>query len=333
MTYLVTRHYNLIPKMKCLIPVCAALLLVGCSSKSRNAETSEAAPQTLTPTVTFDADSAYAYVEKQVSFGPRVNNTEPHRRTAAWLEAELRRHGAQVTTQPMKLQAVDGVTLDAVNIIGSYNPQATDRLLLVAHCDTRPWADEDPDEANHKRALDGANDGGSGVGVLLEIARQMGKKAPSRGVDILLVDAEDRGASNDDDSWALGAQYFVNNPFKPGYSPSEVILLDMVGGRGAKFRYEQFSASEAPDLMQRIWTLAEQSGYGDVFLQEPGGAINDDHIHFLGAGIPAIDIIEFDPQAGFNPTWHTMADRMDAIDKASLKAAGQVVTNYIYPPK
>lgn len=314
-----------------------ALALSACSAGGKNSDAAnraEASAAVAPPAVkvTFDADSAYSYVEKQVKFGPRVNNTEAHRKTSQWLASELRRHGAEVSLQEMQLTDFEDTALDAVNIIGSYNPSATERLLLVAHWDSRPWADNDPDEANHEKPVDGANDGASGVGVLLELARQMGLKNPGRGVDILFVDAEDRGNHEDDDSWALGAQYFVDNPFKKGYVPSEVILLDMVGGRGARFHREYFSSQYASELLQRVWALGQASGFSAFFVDEPGGGVNDDHVRFLAAGIPAIDIIEFNPntESHFNETWHTVRDNMDNIDRATLKAVGQTVANYIY---
>lgn len=314
-----------------ILPVMA--LLLACGAKTDTAATADtSAPATTKSVPVFDADSAFSYVKRQVDFGPRVNNTEAHRQTAAWLENELRRHGASVSLQPMKLKAFDGVVLDAVNIIGQYNPEAADRTLLLAHWDTRPWADSDDDESNHTTPVDGANDGASGVGVLLEVARQMAAANPGRGVDILFVDAEDRGSHDDEDSWALGAQYFVSHPFRYGYRPSRAILLDMVGGRGARFYYEIFSIQGAPDLLQQIWSIASDAGYGNIFVQAPGGGVTDDHVQFLKAGIPAIDIIEFNPasERGFNDTWHTVHDTIENIDPATLKAVGQTLLNYLY---
>lgn len=322
--------------MNTLTAALASLALLSCGSShnqgSADSDTAAAGAETIEAKVQFDADSAYSYVDKQVKFGPRVNNTDAHRRTAAWLEQELRRHGAEVSLQKATLRSWDGVDLESVNIIGQFNPQAEDRTLLLAHWDTRPWADNDPDEANHKTPVDGANDGASGVGVLLEIARQLGANPQGRGIDILFVDAEDRGNHEDEDSWALGAKYFVEHPFKPGYSPMQAILLDMVGGKGAQFYFEGFSMQQAPDLLRDIWTVGQNSGYADYFISSPGGAVTDDHVQFLNAGIPAIDIIQFDPASenGFADTWHTVRDNMESIDPASLKAVGQTILNYIY---
>lgn len=311
-----------------------ALAAGACSSAKKPSDTDSTveAESRSVETVSFDADSAFAYVKAQTEFGPRVNNTEAHRKCGEWLCAELERHGAEVTRQEATLRSFDGVDLQAVNIIGQFNPEAENRLLLLAHWDTRPWADNDPDESKHKTAIDGANDGGSGVGVLLEIARQLGHQNPGKGVDILFVDAEDRGASEDEESWALGARYFVEHPFKEGYRPDEAILLDMVGGREAKFAAEYFSLRYAQELLQKVWRTAAESGYDDYFVTKAGGAITDDHIHFLKVGIPTIDIIEYNEASGtgFNPTWHTTHDTIDNIDRATLKAVGQTVVNYIY---
>lgn len=280
----------------------------------------------------FSADSAYSYVRRQTEFGPRVPNTSAHRQCGDWLESELRRHGAAVKVQPMKLTAFDGTVLKARNIMGSYNPEAGGRLLLMAHWDTRPWADNDPDKANHTKAPDGANDGASGVGVLLEIARTLAGNAPQRGVDILFIDAEDWGTHNDDTSWALGAEYFVRNPITPGYRPAEAVLVDMVGGRGSQFFREYQSQANAPRLTDAVWSMAVASGFGNYFINRTGGAVTDDHVKFLQAGIPAIDIIAFDPTSptGFPSTWHTMQDNLDNIDPQVLAAVGQTLLNYIY---
>lgn len=278
----------------------------------------------------FDADSAYAYLERQVELGPRVPNTEAHRKAGDWMAAELKRHGAKVTEQRMDLMAFDGTTIHARNIFGQYNPDADDRTLLLAHYDCRPWADEDPDPDKRKDPVDGANDGASGVAVLLEIARQIGADNPGKGLDILFVDAEDWGTDNNDDSWAMGARYFVNNPIKPGYSPARAIVLDMVGGAGAKFPIEYFSHQAAPDLVSELWSAAAAAGHGNLFQQQPGGAVTDDHVEFIKAGIPAIDIIEYHPSSGFNPHWHTSTDNLSNISKETLKAVGETLLEYIY---
>ena len=277
----------------------------------------------------FSADSAYTYLERQVDFGPRVPGSVPHRKCGEWLESELKRHGAQVTVQDVTLRAFDGTALPSRNILGQFNPDVSDRTLLLAHWDTRPWADEDPDENNRKKPVPGANDGASGVSVLLELARVLGESGTDQGVDILFVDAEDYGTEGDDLSWAMGARHFAQNPPINGYRPSRAILLDMVGGENAVFRREYFSQQEASDLVDAVWAAAARAGYADRFSNEWGGAITDDHLEFLKIGVPAIDVIAFSPETGFPPTWHTLSDNMEHIDRNSLKAVGATLLVFL----
>ncbi|MDE6006629.1 MAG: M28 family peptidase [Muribaculaceae bacterium] len=278
----------------------------------------------------FEADSAYMYVKHQVEFGPRVPNTPAHEMTAEWLASELSRHGAVVTLQRADLQGPDGKVIHSTNIMGSYNADKEDRLLLMAHYDTRPIADKDPNPAKRQLPIDGANDGASGVGVLLEMARLLGAADTGKGIDILFVDAEDSGIEEDDATWALGARYFTENPIKPGYAPSQVILLDMVGGKGALFPAEYFSRRSAPALDDSFRAAAAREGYEQLFPNTLGGAVNDDHLPFLEQGIPAIDIIDYRPGRGFCPTWHTHEDNLSNIDKGSLEAVGKTLVRFIY---
>lgn len=279
---------------------------------------------------TFSADSAFSYLKQQVEFGPRVPNSEAHRKAADWLAAELRRHGAEVTLQQASLKAFDGTQLNAVNIFGSFNPEATDRLLLLAHYDTRPWADKDSDPAKHSTPVDGANDGASGVAVLLETARILGANNPGYGIDILFVDAEDYGDYDNEDSWALGARYFAQNPIKPGYAPQRAILLDMVGGKNAVFPAEYFSRQAAPQLDDAFRASAAAMGHANLFPNVYGSGITDDHVELINAGIPAIDIIDYRHDTGFAPSWHTSDDNISNIDTDVLKAVGETLIHYIY---
>lgn len=279
----------------------------------------------------FNADSAYSYVAKQVSFGPRVPNTEAHRKTGDWLVSELNSHGFKVTEQTARLKAFDGTVLNARNIFGQLNPDNKNRILLLSHYDSRPWADQDPDPANRKKPVDGANDGASGVGVLLEIARQFKLNPTDKGIDILFVDAEDWGTEGDDESWALGTRYFVENPPVKGYSPKFAILLDMVGGEGATFCKEYFSERSAPEIAAAVWETAHKLGYGEMFPNRMGSAITDDHVQLIEGGIPAIDIIEYHPDGdvGFNPRWHTLSDNMEGISKNTLEAVGTTLLQFL----
>ena len=310
------------------------LLFVACGSKQSKPTTQ---PQAAVVVPTFNADSAYRYTATQVEFGPRVPNTAAHVACGEWLAQELERFGAQVTSQHVTLRAYDGTPLKARNIIGSYKPETKKRVLLCAHWDSRPWADADPDPKNHYSPILGANDGASGVGVLLEVARQLQAQPTDIGVDIILFDAEDYGehASSTEEpegmAWCLGSQYWARVPHTDGYMARFGILLDMVGGRDARFHREALSDHFAKHIVDKVWAAAHTSGNGSYFPYAEGGAITDDHLPINQiARIPCIDIIGHYPETGFAPTWHTMDDTMDNIDPAVLRAVGQTVLQVIY---
>ncbi len=325
-----------------IISAAAIMLGSSCSGGSASAET-KAEAGTFTEQGAFSADSAFSYVKAQTAMGPRVPGSEAHSACGDWLASRLQDFGADtvsITGTPVK--AWDGTTLPVRNVFARYNTDATTRILLVAHYDTRPWADHDPDPSKRLTPIDGANDGASGVGVLLEVARNLGMKRPEIGVDILLTDCEDYGARDDaqvadsEATWCLGTQQFVENlPYTAATMPRLGILLDMVGGKDAKFHQEYFSANYAPQPTARVWAMAKKMGLGERFPMSIGGAITDDHIPLLRAGIPTTDIIECaNPSTGsFNPTWHTLSDNIDNIDPATLAAAGRVVLNVIYTEK
>ena len=280
----------------------------------------------------FNMDSAYAFVAAQVAFGPRVPNTPAHTEAAAWLVGKLNEFGAKVEQQKFTATAYTGTELRGNNIIGRYNPEMTDRILLCAHWDTRHIADSDL--AKPGDVVEGADDGASGVGVLLEIARQLGLSTPNIGVDIVLFDAEDygeSGGSGNSESWALGAQHYARNFTGPKHRYG--ILFDMVGGKNARFLKEEVSLYFAPQVVDKVWKQAAAMGYGAYFPMEKRGGVTDDHL-FINkiAGIPTIDIINYreDTYSNFVAHWHTGNDGIDAIDKRSLRAAGQVVTAIVY---
>lgn len=314
-----------------------------CSCSGKSAAAAAADTPAFEERGAFCADSAFAYVKAQTDLGPRVPGSAAHRACSDLLAAELRRFGADtVAIVGSPVVAWDGTTLPVRNIFARFGADRPARILLLAHYDTRPWADHDPDPANRNSPIDGANDGASGVGVILEIARNIGKEAPGIGVDILLTDCEDYGAPegkggpDSEDTWALGARQFAENlPYAAAERPRYGILLDMVGGRSATFPHEYFSEVHASDALARVWGIAGRLGLRDRFPQTAGGAITDDHLHLIRAGIPTVDIIESaNPATGsFNPTWHTLADNIDNIDPATLAAVGRVVLNTIYYEK
>jgi len=297
----------------------------------------------------FSADSAYAFCEAQCNFGPRAMNTPGHEQCREWIVEKFRQYGCKVTEQKADLTGYDGTTLKATNIMAQFRPELTTRILLCAHWDSRPWADNDPDEANWKKPILAANDAASGVAVMLEIARLLYTTADTTnfnaqlGVDFVCFDAEDWGTpqwaedqTNSGDSWALGSLYFAQN-MPEGYEARYGILLDMVGGQGAKFYQEIMSQQYAPAIVKKVWRAARQAGYGSFFPKKDGSGITDDHIPLNQyAQIPTIDIIPFYPdcpQSSFGPTWHTLDDNMQHIDPTTLKAVGQTVVQVLWTEK
>ncbi len=286
----------------------------------------------------FNADSAFSFVEKQTLFGPRVPNTEAHRECGIWLAETLGRFADTLYIQDTRTRAFDGTVLNIRNIIGSFQPEKRNRILLCAHWDSRPFADWDEDPARHYEPIDGANDGASGVGVLLEIARHLSQLPTGPGIDIIFFDAEDYGKHEaavgaDGDTWALGAQHWATNPHRSDYQAHYGILLDMVGAENATFKREGFSMLFAPGVVRKVWDTARRLGYGNYFPDREGTYVTDDHYYVNTIrDIPTINIIHLDDGTphGFFPQWHTTADRMEHIDPASLKAVGQTVLTVIY---
>lgn len=291
----------------------------------------------------FNGDSAYSYVAKQVAFGPRVPNSAAHLKGGDYLIHKLEQFCDTVVVQEFQARAFDGTLLNGKNIIGSFNLKKKKRVFLSAHWDSRPFADHDPDKNNHHTAIDGANDGASGVGILIEMARLMQIQKPEIGVDIIFFDLEDYGTpefapktADSEDTWALGAQYWSLNPHQINYNAQYGILLDMVGAKDAVFRMEYFSMQYAAQIVKKVWKIAAKAGYGNFFLLEDGGAVLDDHIYVnRNMNIPTIDIIQHDLKtaSGFYENWHTVKDNLDYIDKQTLKSVGQVLTEVIYREK
>lgn len=293
----------------------------------------------------FNADSAFAFVKAQTDFGPRVPNTQAHEQCAEWLVNKLSEYADTVMVQEFRARLFNNKGIDGKNIIASFNPKAKKRILLCSHWDSRPFADHDPNEDNWNHPIDGANDGASGVGVLLENARCF-KQYPlieRLGVDIILFDLEDYGPRQDqsemyyDDRrnhWALGSQHWASQPHLPGYQANYGILLDMVGNTDPNFMKEYYSQGYAAWLSNKVWRIAQDLGYRSHFVNELGDPISDDHLPLNEiAGIPTIDIIDLRPESlnhSFPDTWHTLDDNINHIDKNTLKMVGTVLNNVIY---
>ena len=316
------------------------LLLVSCGNLRRQASDNPVA-QPVGPA--FCADSAYVFCQQQCDFGPRTMNSKAHDNCEQWIIGKFRQYGMSVITQKAQLKGYDGTMLSSTNIIASYKPDLTSRILLCAHWDSRPWADNDPDEAKWHLPVMAANDGASGVAVMLETARLISllpSDSLNLGVDFICFDAEDYGfpqwAEGDDpgDTWALGAQYWSANLHKDGYTARFGILLDMVGGQGAQFYQEQMSKYYAGSIVDKVWRSASVVGYGSFFPMKDGVGITDDHIPVNTiAKIPCVDIIPYYPacvQSSFGPTWHTVNDDMAHIEKTTLQAVGQTIIQVIF---
>ena len=319
------------------------LTVISCGNSNKKSDRIDAVEKEVVKAPEFNADSAYAYVGAQADFGPRVPNTKAHEECGEYLAQQLEKFGAKVYNQRADLIAWDGTILKARNIIGAYKPESKKRIMLCAHWDSRPYADNDPDPKNHHTHILGVNDGASGVGVLLEIARQIQQKEPALGIDIIFFDAEDYGTPEfytgqpKQDTWCVGSQFWARTPHVQNYNARYGILLDMVGGKDATFYYEGYSSETARSEMKKIWKKAHELGYGKYFVKADGIPVTDDHlyVHQL-ARIPCVDIINYDAnneRSSFGSTWHTINDTMDNIDRNTLKAVGQTVMDVIYNEK
>jgi hypothetical protein len=279
------------------------------------------------PVREVDGQAALGYAKTQVDLGPRIPGTAPHRAAGDWIEKELRARADSVVVQVWLHRNAKGDTVRLRNFIGRFNPPATRRLLFFAHWDSKPTADYDTG-ARAKLPVPGANDGASGVGVLLAMADALKKNPPTIGVDLLMVDAEDYGTFSPDVDVLLGSKYYAANPL-PGGLPEFAVLLDIVGGQRAQFRREGNSVIGAPAVVDHVWEVAGRMGYGNLFLPESGGTTTDDHVPLQQAGFRAIDVIgEYGPGSSY-PWWHTTEDTIDKLSADVLKGVGDVMIGVI----
>jgi glutaminyl-peptide cyclotransferase len=304
------------------------LIFTACDSR-KSSEKKTDQPEKKIPS--FNADSAFHFVKTQVGFGPRVPGTEAHRKFGDFLVAKLKSYGMEVVEQKAPMKTYDGKTHTLRNIIGSFRPELGNRVLLIAHYDTRPFADND--SINKDKPADGADDGGSGVAVLLEVARQLYLNRPDIGVDFLFNDLEDYGQTRgNENTWCLGAQYWARNPHKEGYNASFGIVVDIVGGLDPNFPREGNSEKYAPHILNKVWNIAAMLGYSNYFSNARGPEITDDHVYINSiANIPTIDIISLNPKTGaFAPTHHRHSDNLENISRNSLQMVGQVILHTLY---
>lgn len=324
--------------MRSIFFLLALTVLIGCG-RDGNQSSKPETPAIVVNVPAFNADSAYYFVQKQVDFGPRIPNSTAHKNAGDYFIAQFKKNGATVKVQEFTATTFDNVKVNLRNIIASFNPEKKKRILLAAHWDTRPFSDKDKEKPN--ATFDGANDGGSGVGILLEIARNLKNQPTDVGIDIILFDGEDWGervgvnpprpSNNFQVWWCLGSQYWARNKHVSNYSATFGILLDMVGGKDARFGFEGYSLEYAPSVVDKVWKTASKLGYTNTFINAKDGQITDDH-KFVNelAKIPMIDIVSYDDNGSFGDFHHTQGDNMSIISKQTLNAVGQTVLQVIY---
>lgn len=281
----------------------------------------------------FIADSSFVFIEKQLSFGPRVPGTPTHKACKDWLVQKFESYGADVIEQDFVANFPNGEDAASTNIIAQFKPKMSKRVILAAHWDTRMFGDQDEDPTMRNKPIPGADDGGSGVGILLEIARLLNENPIDIGIDIILFDAEDQGKSGGAEYWCLGSKHWARNKHKSNYKAQYGILLDMVGAKNPMFGIDDTSRQYAGAQVEKLWTLASRMGYAGMFVDRSTGTIIDDHVYVNTiANIPMLDIINRTPntKSSFQKCWHTHCDDISVIDKRTLKVVGQVVTAAIY---
>lgn len=319
--------------MKKLLAVLLLITLGSCDGKKEKTPEKPVQPLNLyTTPPNFDEDSAFNFLKKQVAFGPRIPNTPAHRACGDWLVRTSQRLCDSVYVQNLEITAHDGVLLKGRNIVCETQPDKKRRILLAAHWDTRPRADEDE---KNKGPFEGADDGASGVAVLLEVMRILQQNPAPVGVDIVFFDLEDYGSNEaTGPTFCLGSQHWSRIPHKAGYQAEYGILLDMVGAKGARFYREGFSTQYAAHVVDKVWFAAGRQGYGHIFINQNVNPVTDDHYYVNKlAGIPCIDIINYNEKTGgFPDHWHTQKDNLNIIDKSTLKAVGQTILDVIFNP-
>ncbi len=315
-----------------------SIFLISCGPNNSAEKEKQKPAEVTVKSPEFNKDSAFSYVSAQVAFGPRVPNTKAHQKCADYLFAKMKSYTSHVVDQKSVVRSFDDKNLNIRNIIGSFNPEKQTRIFLCSHWDSRPFADHDPDPKNYNTPIDGANDGASGVGILLEVARVLAANNPGIGVDIVFFDAEDYGQPQDkepqkEDTWCLGSQYWAKNPHVPDYKANFGILLDMVGAANAVFLKEGYSIQYAPDIVNNVWSAASRIGFSSFFPEQNGGYITDDHVYVNQIrNFPVIDIIHQDQSGNhsFFEHWHTVGDKIQVIDQGTLKAVGQTLLQVIF---
>jgi len=308
-----------------------AASLTGCSGEQRPDAAAPRKPQAEVPVTipTFSGRSAFGYLIRQTSFGPRNPGSNGHKDCLNFMTSTLQGFADDVRLQQFTQAGYNGEVLRLTNVVASFRPEATARILLCAHWDTRPRAEHDPDRSRRNQAILGANDGASGVAVLLEIASLLKTQRPNVGVDLVFFDGEDYGVEGDQPNYLLGSRYFAKNLPAAGYVPRFGVLLDMVGDSNLELPKEAHSVRYAPDVVNLIWGKASELGISQ-FIDSPGEEILDDHVPLNEAGIKTIDLIDFNYPDQSNRYWHTHQDTPEHCSAESLEAVGTVLTHVLY---
>ncbi len=305
--------------MLVILLLCLAAACNGDAKEGSAAQRGANADATLTG---FDGNAAYNYAKAQVDFGPRVPGTPAARQAGDWIIRQMRARADTVIVQNFTHTTADGKKLPLRNILARFRPELTERVLYLTHWDSRPISESAATEAEKKLPVPGANDGASGVGMFVALADVLKKTKPNVGVDLLFTDGEDYGQFGPPEIDVLiGSKYFAAHPPSPGYKPLYGVLWDMIGDKDLRIPYEMNSFQQAPEVVSRVWQTAADMGYGDVFVQESGGEIIDDHIPLLKSGMRVIDVIDLT-----YPPHHTPHDTMDKISAKSLATVGDVAT-------
>jgi hypothetical protein len=303
-----------------MLVILLVCLFAGCNGDAKQGSAAQRADSAASTSTGFSGSAAYNYAKAQVDFGPRVPGTPAAKQAGDWIIRQMRARADTVIVQSFTYTTADGKKLPLRNILARFRPELSERVLYLTHWDSRPISESAATEAEKKMPVPGANDGASGVGMFVALGDVLKKTKPNVGVDLLFTDGEDYGSFGPPQVDVLiGAKYFAAHPPSPGYKPLYGVLWDMIGDKDLRIPYEMISFQQAPEVVSRVWQTAADLGYGDIFVQESGGEVTDDHVPLLQSGLRVIDVIDLT-----YPPHHTPQDTMDKISAKSLAAVGDV---------
>jgi hypothetical protein len=303
-----------------MLVILLVCLFAGCNGDAKQGSAAQRADSASATSTGFDGTAAYNYAKAQVAFGPRVPGTPAAKQAGDWIIRQMRARADTVIVQSFTYTTADGKKLPLRNILARFRPELPERVLYLTHWDSRPISESASTAEEKKMPVPGANDGASGVGMFVALGDLLKKTKPNVGVDLLFTDGEDYGDFGPPQVDVLiGAKYFAAHPPSPGYKPLYGVLWDMIGDKDLRIPYEMISFQQAPEVVSRVWQTAADLGYGNIFVQESGGEVTDDHVPLLQSGLHVIDVIDLT-----YPPHHTPQDTMDKISAKSLAAVGDV---------